>query len=55
MARETDAAKLVIHNASEMDKTRRTEVADWLRMHADDLEKDGAEYDATFTGHFIDR
>ena len=46
-------AKLEIREAAKLGDDQKRELADWLRMQADDLEADAGEYARLFTGSFI--
>lgn len=46
------AAILTIFDAGMMTSRGRTDVAQWLRNHADDVEKEGMNYSSTFRGRF---
>lgn len=49
----THPASLVIRGAGDMTPKGRRLIADWLRMHADDLIRDGANYSRRFRGRYI--
>ena len=50
--REKDQAHLHIKDARYMSANQRHRLAEWLRRHADDLERDGDNYAMNFTGHY---
>lgn len=50
--RYQSAAVVTIRNADKMTKKGRAEVATWLRRHASDLVKYGANYDGNFRGRY---
>jgi len=51
---EKPIAILTLKAPGKMEQKRRHDIAEWLRQHADELEKNGALYtDRTFTGRYL--
>ena len=51
---EKPIAVLTLKAPGKMEKKRRHDIADWLRHHADELEKNGALYtDHRFIGRYF--
>lgn len=46
-------ARLTIDDAGEMSEKGRREIADWLRIQADNLELEGADYSNKFVARYI--
>lgn len=52
---ERSVAVVTIKDAGRMTKKGRKAIADWLRKHADDLEKLGDNYAPRFRGRYLYR
>lgn len=46
-------ARFTVDQAGEMTEKGRREIADWLRIQADNLEQEGAQYDTFFVARYI--
>jgi hypothetical protein len=46
-------AMLTIRRAADMTPEGRKAIANWLRMHANDLVKDGGNYSTVFRGNYM--
>lgn len=53
MKAEKSAAIVTVKDASKMTPKGRRSIAAWLRMQADNLEKDGHLYATRFTGRYL--
>jgi len=50
---ERVVARVSIDQAGEMTEKGRREIADWLRIQADNLEEEGTQYSAFFVARYI--
>ena len=53
MANEQSAAILTIKDAARMTPKGRKEIAQWLRIQAKNVERDGEEYARRFTARYL--
>jgi len=50
---ERVVARFTVDQAGEMTERGRREIADWLRIQADNLELEGSQYDTFFVARYI--
>ena len=50
---ERVVARFTVDQAGEMTERGRREIADWLRIQADNLELEGPQYDTFFVARYI--